>query len=270
MFDPKHPRGTYSGTAAMKPQYVLITENGKERTSNVTVVRIMEAVYKVDIHEYVTIEKCLPVRLIRSAELFALSFYKDSHIAAYFRVGKTILRMVRSGFSVENATDVMCDFFQLAKIPDVQNWTCEELKPAPRKVESTLTVDGEDFRYFGCADVMAALENIIEGKSKWLLHDFTDEDGGYINIHRCDDNDGLAKYKVELVRWTKPIPTGYRFILSDVAPLRRWLWDFTVERTYPDPLPEWETFDVTDYFQRLAFRFLDEEDKLDKKERDER
>ena len=51
-------------------------------------------------------------------------------------------------FSDENATDVMCDFFQLAKIPDVQNWTCEELKPAPRKVESTLTVDGEDFRYF--------------------------------------------------------------------------------------------------------------------------
>lgn len=40
--------------------------------------------------------------------------------------------------------------------------------------------------------------------------------------------------------------------------------------TYPDPLPEWETFDVTDYFQRLAFRFLDEEDKLDKKERNER
>ena len=56
--------------------------------------------------DLVTLEKCMPIRVVREAEFFAISFYKDSRIAAYFRVGKNILRMVRSGFSVENAADV--------------------------------------------------------------------------------------------------------------------------------------------------------------------
>lgn len=270
MVDPKHPRGRYTGLTALKPMYVLITECGKERTSNVTVARIMQAVYEIDSNEYVTLEKCMPIRVVREAEFFAISFYKDSRIAAYFRVGKNILRMVRSGFSVENAADVMCDFFQRCKIPDVHTWTYEELRSALQNEESSLTVDGENFRYFGCSDVMAALENIIEGKSKWLLHDFTGRDGGYMNIRRCVDAGGLTKYKVELVQWMDPRPAGYHIVISDVALLRRWLWDFATERNYPGNLSEWEEFNVEDHFRRLVFRFLGEDDNLNKEDYDER
>lgn len=87
-FKPKHPQGEYLGAAAMKPQYVLITGNGEERTSHVTVPKIMEAVYKIASNKYVTLEKCRPVRLVREAEYFAMSFYRDSRIAVYFRVRK--------------------------------------------------------------------------------------------------------------------------------------------------------------------------------------
>ena len=80
--------------------------------------------------------------------------------------------MVKSGFSCEAAADMMCDFFQSAGLSDMSDWTCEELNPVPRKSESSLSVDGEDFRYFGSADVVAALENIIDGKSVWMLYDF--------------------------------------------------------------------------------------------------
>lgn len=266
MFDPKYPRGTYPNGAAMKPQHVLITRNGDVRTSHVTVPKIMEAVYEIGANEYVTLEKCRPVRIVREAECFAMSFYKDSRISVYFRVRKTMLRMVRRGFSCEAAADMMCDFFQSAVLPDMSGWMCEELTPAPRKSESSLSVNGEDFRHFGCADVVAALENIIEGKSKWMLHDFTGDDGGYINIHRYDKEGEAPRYKVECVKWTEPTPEGYRCVVTDVASLRRWLWDFTTERKFPDPTPEWESFDVNDTFGRLVFRFLDKEDKLNNDE----
>lgn len=260
MFDPKHPRGTYP----QKPQYVLITRNGKERTSHVTDPRIMKAVYEIEANGYVTIERCIPVRLVREAECFAISFYSDSRIAVYFRVRKTVLRMVRNGFSCDTAANIMCNFFKTAELPDMTTWTCEELKPAPGKSKSNLTVDGEDFRYFGSADVVAALENIIDGKSTWMLYDFTCDEGGYINIRRCgDDTTHTAKFKVECVRWTEPEPTGYRTVISDVGPLRVWLWNLIDSCQFPDPTPEWESFDVTDYFQRLAFRFSDIEDKTD-------
>ena len=117
---------------------------------------------------------------------------------------------------------------------------------------------------------MAALENIIEGKSKWLLHDFTGRDGGYMNIRRCVDAGGLTKYKVELVQWMDPRPAGYHIVISDVALLRRWLWDFVTERNYPENLSEWEEFNVEDHFRRLVFRFLGEDDNLNKEDYDER
>ncbi len=68
------------------------------------------------------------------------------------------------------------------------------------------------------ADVFCALEDIIEGKSRWMLYDFTKGDGGYINIHRCDnDTAPTAGYKVEYVRWSEPVPIGYRGVIFDVG-----------------------------------------------------
>lgn len=266
MFDPKRLRGTYR--AMQETQYVLITENGRERTSNVTEGRIMKAAYEIEANVCVTLEKCTPVRIVREAECFAMTFYGDSRVAVYFRVRRTVLRMVKDSFSCEAAAGMMCNFFRSARLPDMTGWTCEELKPASRKSQSSLSVDGEDFRYFGSADVMAALENIIEGKSVWMLYDFTGEDGGYINIRRCsDDSTQTEKYKVECVRWTEPEPTGYRAVISDVTPLRKWLENLVDDRMFPDPTPEWESFDVNDHFQRLTFRFLNEEDNSDNDER---
>lgn len=176
--------------------------------------------------------------------------------------------MVKSGFSCEAAADLMCDFFQSAELSDLSGWRCEELNPGTRKSEPDLSVDGEDFRYFGSADVMAALENIIDSKSVWMLYDFTCGNGGYINIRRSGDGPAHpAKYKVECVSWIELAPTGYRAVISDVAPLRSWLWSLVDGDEFPAPAPEWESFDVTDHFQRLTFRFLDEEDKPDNDER---
>lgn len=259
MFGPKHSRGTHM----FKPQHVLISRNGKERTSNVTDARIMKAVYEIENNGYVTIEKCIPVRIIRESECFAISFYDDSRMAIYFRVRKTVLRMVKSGVSCNAAADIMCDFFHSSELPDMTDWTCEELNPAPSKNESNLSVDGQDFRHFGSADVMAALENIIDGLSKWMNFDCTGTNGGYINIYRCDDSGATSRYKVECVKWTEPTPTGFRAIITDVTSLRHCLWNFVDERKLPEPTPEWERFDVTDYFQKLVFKFSDNENKSD-------
>ncbi|MCR6503219.1 hypothetical protein [Bacteroides muris (ex Fokt et al. 2023)] len=263
MFNPKSPRGRLSGKLAKKPQYVLVTENGEERTSNVTDAKIMKAVYNVDSNEYVYLMKCRPVILVRETECFALCFYSDLSFAAFFEVKGIIFRMVKSGVSYDEATDIMCDFFQTAQLPDMSGWVCEKRKAPTQHTESNLSVDGEDFRHFGCADVVAALENIIEGKSKWLLYDFTGENGGYINIHRHNKDGEAPEYKVEWVKWTEPTPIGYHAIVSDLTRLRRWLWDFAAEHKYPDPAPEWKSFDVKDTFQRLTFKFLNEEDKSD-------
>lgn len=251
-----------------RPQYILITKNGKERTSNVTDAKIIRAVYEINDNGYVTIEKCIPVKVMKEAECFAMTFYRDLRVAAYFRVRKTVLRMIKMGLSCDAAADVMCNFFQSAELPDMTFWTCEELRPASSKSKSSLCVDGEDFRYFNSADVLAALENIIDGKSVWMLYDFTGDNGGYINIRRSgDDLTQAAKYKVEVVRWTEPEATGYRSVISDAGYLRKCLWNLVDGDSFPDPTSEWESFDVTDYFQRLTFRFLNEEDKPDNNER---
>lgn len=244
-----------------KTQHVLITENGKERTSHVTDARIMKAVYGVKTHGYVTIERCTPVRLVREAECFAMSFYSDSHMAVYFRVRETVFRMVCNGFSCDTAADIMCNFFRYAELPDLTFWTCEELKPAARKSESALCVDGEDFRYFNNTDVVAALENIIDGKSTWMLYDFSGDNKGYINIRRCgDDSTQTATYKVECVLWTEPAAIGHRAVVSDTGSLRQWLWDLVDSNRIPEPTSEWKSFDVADYFQRLTFRFSNNTD----------
>lgn len=264
LFNPKYPRGAHPCAPQALTQHVLITNNGTRRTSNVSHILIMKAVYEIEANGYVTLEKCIPVRLVSEAESFAMSFYKDSRIAVYFRVRRSILRMCRDGFTPDDASDMMCDYFRSAKLPDMTGWVCEELKPAPQKAQSSLSVDGEDFRHFVTADVMAALENIIEGKSRWMLHDYTGDNGGYMNIQRCDGES--PEYNVEWVKWTEPTPTGFRATISDTSLLRRLLWDFVDERKYPALTPEWERFDVTDYFQRLVFKFSGKQDKSDNNE----
>lgn len=244
----------------MKTQHVLITGNGTQRTSNVTYERIFNALYNIGASEYVTLEKCQPVKIIREAEAFAMTFYKDSRIAVYFRVQKTVLRMCKCGIDCEKAIGMMCDFFHSAKLPDMTTWTCEEFRPEPQKTSTSLMVDGEEFRYFDFADVMAALENIRDGLSRWLNYTISGDNNGYMTIHRYEKSESTTAYKVEWVRWNDSEPTGCRGIISDFAALRGWLWELALSHKYPDPGPQWTNFDVNDYFQKLAFRFLDEDD----------
>ena len=139
-------------------------------------------------------------------------------------------------------------------------WHCQKIYPEQESPETKLCVDGEDFRYFDMADVFCALENIIEGKSLWMLYDFTKGDGGYVNIRRRDNDAApTAVYKVEYVRWTEPSPTGFRGVVSDAGLLRSWLWSLIDSERLSDPLDDWEEFDVNNHFERLVFRFLDEE-----------
>ena len=135
-------------------------------------------------------------------------------------------------------------------------WQCQKIYLEEETEEEQLCVDGENFRYFDCQDVIGALENIIEGKSRWMIYDFTIENGGYVNIRRCDnDTAPTAGYKVEYVCWTEPTPTGFRGIISDVALLRDWLWSLINSETLPDPMDECVSFDVNNHFERLVFKF---------------
>ena len=59
------PRLIFPGQRAARPQYVLGTKNGTVRTSNVTEEKIFEAVYDIDEHESVYLEKCVPIVLVR-------------------------------------------------------------------------------------------------------------------------------------------------------------------------------------------------------------
>ena len=256
----------YPGRRADSPQYVLGTRNGTIRTSNVTEEKIYDAVYDIEEHESVYLEKCEPVVLVRYAEAYSIDYYKDGSIAVCFRVNGYMFRMWRSGVGNDVATDIFCGFFRSATLPDMTGWQCQKIYPEQEKEEDKLTVDGEDFRYFSCPDIVGALENIIEGKSRSMLYVFTKENGGYVNIHRrnIEDTYGVG-FKVEYVMWTEQDPIGYRGVTSDAKLLREWLWHLIDDDRLPDSLPEWKQFDVNDHFERLVFRFLDEEKEDERK-----
>ncbi|MDE6467463.1 MAG: hypothetical protein K2L28_01035 [Muribaculaceae bacterium] len=242
-----------------KPQYVLGTENGTKRTSNVTEEKIRDAIDDIEDNGCVYLEKCVPVVLIRYAEAYSIDYYKDCSIAVCFRVNGYMLRMWRSDVDCDMAAEMMCRFFRNASLPDMTGWECQKIYPEDENEEDKLTVDGEDFRYFESADITCALENITEGKSQWLLYDFTKENGGYVNIRRCGDATPPSRYKVEYVRWTDENPVGFRGIVSDAALLRNWLLSLIDGEALPEPMDICEPFDVNDHFERLAFRFLDED-----------
>lgn len=248
--------------------HVLITGNGSERTSRVTTSRIRNAVRDIETNVCVTLERCTPLVLVQQAECFAISFYDDSRIAAFFRVGRCVLRMVKSRFSSDEAAKVMCTFFRSSALPDMTDWTCENLHYESEEDGANLCVDGQDFSYFDPADVVAALDNIIEGKSEWMLYDFTGGNGGYLNIMRAVEcSTDRTVYKVEYVRWTSPEPAGYMAVLSDAAALRTWVCGLVNAGKFCDPMPGWETFDVNDYFRRLTFKYLDYNKNTDNNER---
>ncbi|MDE5989213.1 MAG: hypothetical protein K2H17_07430 [Duncaniella sp.] len=251
-------RGIFPGLRGCKPQYVLGTNDGNERTSNVTEEKIRDAIDDIEDNGCVYLEKCVPVVLVRYAEAYSIDYYKDGSIAVCFRVNGYLLRMWRSDIDCDVAADMMCDFFRNASLPDMTAWHCQKIYPEQEEAKERLCVDGEDFRYFGCQDVVGALENIIEGKSLWMLYDFTKGDVGYVNIRRRDNDAApTAVYKVEYVRWTEPAPIGFRGVVSDAGLLRSWLWSLIEGERLPDPLSCWEEFDVNDHFGRLVFRFLD-------------
>ncbi len=243
-----------------RPQFVLITQNGSQRTSHVTDARIMKEVYEIEANHHVILERCTPMKLISQAECFAISFYSDSRVAVFFRVQKTELCMIRYEVSRDVAADIMCNFFISDKLPDMSAWTLMEFSTGPHTGKPNLSVDNDTFRYFNDADVVAALNNIIDGKSLWMLYEFCGEINGYIEIKRYSDAPSdTVKYKVECVGWTNPVPIGYRTVTSDVGSLRKWLWDLVDSNKLPEPSPVWESFDVSDYFRQLTSRFSDNE-----------
>ncbi len=250
-FDPRHPRGVYPGAARLQPQYVLITDDGEERSSNVTTERIYKAVYEIAANKIVTLEKCQPVIINNRASVFAISFYDDSRVAVFFKIEGSVMRMVDTGYTSEQVADMMCDFLDTAAVPDMNGWVCEEFTPMQQKSESRLTVDGQNFRYFDFSDVMAALEDIIEGNSKWMLYDFSGDESGYVHISRLEDDDSKPSCSAEWVKWTRPEPTGFRTVISDFDSFRNWLWNFPLDGSCPAPGSGWESFDVTDYFEKL-------------------
>lgn len=255
------PRFVFPGLKAAGPQYVLGTKNGTVRTSNVTEEKIYEAVYDIEEYGSVYLEKCVPVVLVRYAEAYSIDYYKDCSIAISFRVNGYMFRMWRPGVDCDMAADIMCGFFRSAILPDMTGWQCQKIYPEQeKKEEDKLTVDGEDFRYFGSPDIIYALENIIDGKSRSMLYIFTKENGGYVDIRRWDrEANPAAGFKVEYVRWADMNPIGYRGVTTDVGLLREWLWHLIDDDSLPDSLPDWKRFDVNDHFERMVFRFLDEE-----------
>ena len=101
--------------------------------------------------------------------------------------------------------------------------------------------------------MIGALENSIEGKSRWMLYDFNNGDGGYVDIRRFENEDAPAgTYKVEYVRWSEPSPIGYRSVVFDVRLLRKWMWKLIDDDQLPDPMDEYRQFDVNCYFQKIA------------------
>ena len=253
-------RGIFPGLNSCKPQYVLGKKNGNERTSNVTEEKIRDAIDDIEDNGCVYLEKCVPVVLVRYAEAYSIDYYEDGSIAVCFRVNGYMFRMWRSGVDCDLAADILCGFFRSASLPAMTGWHFQKVHPEQEKEEERLCVDGEDFRYFGCQDVVGALENIIEGKSRWMHYDFTKGNGGYVNIRMCDnDTASTAGYKVEYVRWTEPTPIGFRGIISDAGLLRNWLWSLIDDERLPDPMGECVSFDVNDNYERLMFRFLDNE-----------
>ena len=65
-------RFVFPGQNAGKPQYVLGTKNGNERTSNVTEEKIRDAIDDIEENGCVYLEKCVPVVLVRHAEAYSI------------------------------------------------------------------------------------------------------------------------------------------------------------------------------------------------------
>ena len=255
------------GLSNRKPQFVLVTENGKERTSNVTQAKIFKAVYEVKDHGFASLESCVPVAIGPKASAYGISYYDDSSLAVYFKVNDRMLRMIGSDYTYEDATEIMCSFFERYKLPNMDGWLCQDITPKEQatKAESHLTVDGEEFRYFGPEDVIAALENIRDGKSRELYYDFDGKNGGYIDIWRCDDVDGRPACKVEWVRWEDSQDSGYRTVVTDFSILHKWVTDLARDKAYPEVTEIWDSFKIKDYFERIIFKYFNKDDNNDER-----
>lgn len=254
-------RNIFPELKARRPQYVLGTKDGAIRTSNVNEDKIRDAIDDIEDNVAIYLEKCMPVVLVRHAEAYSIDYFKDCSIAVCFRVNGFLFRMWRSDVYPDEAADIMCAFFHTASLPDMTGWNCQKIYSEDEEQDTDkLTVDNEDFRYFSCADVVGALENIIEGRSRSMLYVFTKDNGGYVEIRRCDKDAGREPaYKVEYVRWTEQTPIGYRGVMADSKLLRSWLWNLIDGDRMPEAIAGWEKFDVNNHFERLMFRFLDEE-----------
>lgn len=104
-------RSIFPGIKARKPQYVLGTENGTRRTSNVTEEKIRDAIDDIEDNVAVYLEKCVPVVLVRHAEAYSIDYFKDCSIAVCLRVKGYLFRMWRSDVYCDEAADIMCTFF---------------------------------------------------------------------------------------------------------------------------------------------------------------
>lgn len=241
-------------------QFILITEDFNERTSNVTEKKIVDAVYDIESNIMVVLEKCVPIAIGSSTYAYAMTYDEDLTFAVHVKYFESDLSIYQPEVSQKQAADMMKNFFHSSKVPDMNDWSCKEfIKDKKETVTSDFTVDGDEFRFFDTEDVMAALENIRDGKSKWLHFGYTGKEGGYMEIHRCKDREDFA-CKVECVKWTKPVATGRHCIISDFESLRGLLLDFLVNQNYPKFSPDWVSFDVEDYFQKLVSKFIENEE----------
>lgn len=245
-------------------QYVLVTEDGDERTSHVTDRRIRQAVRKIEDNAIVVLEKCRPVIISAETSVFAMSYDKESLFAVHARFAGEFIRMVLHDCPSDDAIGMMCAFFHRQELPDMYEWEYQErIVPTDEKDEAKLVVGCREFRVFGLSDVLVALQNIRSGKSRWMQLHYSAHsawDCGCMEASRDEDAAEFA-CKVDWYRGIGASAVGYRTVTSDFGQLQQWFSDRVVLGKYPEPDERWTEYNVEDYFQGLIDKILKEDER---------
>lgn len=237
--------------------FVLIYGDNGDRTSIITPELIAEAVARAQSsHTYVELQCCIPLKLHEgSAKYMRWGYDPNSDVpfaAIYFTENDgTHTRYIKTNCTKSRGEAMLCSLFEHSQIPPlVIGWEKQWLRRAQEEIEPYILYAGNDeFKHFDFDDVLAAIEQLCDGEIDRVMLQTESAQNGYLEA--CKKADG---YQVEFQTDDEEtgIRRGFRRIVCNLDDVQQWFADYYNERKAPDISPEWDEFDVEEFFNNLA------------------
>lgn len=243
-----------------KPADNFVLEYGHtgERTSIITPELIVEAIEQAQTaRSYVTLICCTPPKMYEGRAMMMKWGYLDKDCdtpsAAIFFTEDSGDRTQynRAGFSPKRAADLLCAFFEHSTVPPLyMGWDKYWLVDRPEDPEPYILYAGNDeFKHFDLDDVLAALDQLYDGEINSVMLQTESAENGYLEISAID---GAYMAELQTDDDVTGKRRGFRLVTGDKDQIQQWMTDFYTDRKPPEITPEWDEFDVEEFFNNIA------------------